>query len=423
MNRLPMIFAVLWSGTAQADAWRPLAVALDCQSWGRVDACTYVQRFIDNQDVLAAVPRARADVVVYINITQQATEDLVQLRYVPTRDDLHGTVEQIAVVDSLLGVDEQRAALEPTFLRGLTPYLLVVAPQTVSVSLAAPDTTEAEALKTTPWGTEAWGGGYGWWTEDYQNYSLWTGASLYRTTEDAQFNLNVNQDTNIQRQPPLEIEGQSISLDTQSSTTSGSILYAHNLDDKWGIGGLVRGGRSDPEGQYAGTGRAHFGVERNWFPSDDPRGNRLAATYLFGVQADAYNLTNTIGEDRAAFPTHMLILQGMVRRDRTELWVDLGARAELLQPTRRYVLGASGNVDLLLGDHLALWVSMGVTQQAIPGPADVDASSFEEVSRASYAEPLSLNSNLNLRIFWANTNGARNNRFNTARSQGATSNL
>ncbi|MFT4974770.1 MAG: hypothetical protein ACI8S6_000653, partial [Myxococcota bacterium] len=43
MNRLPMIFAVLWSGTAQADAWRPLAVALDCQSWGRVDACTYVQ--------------------------------------------------------------------------------------------------------------------------------------------------------------------------------------------------------------------------------------------------------------------------------------------------------------------------------------------------------------------------------------------
>ena len=158
-------------------------------------------------------------------------------------------------------------------------------------------------------------------------------------------------------------------------------------------------------------------------PSDDPRGNRLAATYLIGVQADAYNLTNTIGEDQAVFPTHMLLMQGMVRRDRAEVWLDLAARAEVFQPTRRYVLGATGNIDVLLGDHLSLWLSVGVTQQAIPGPGAVDASSFEEVSRASYAEPLSLNSNLNLRVFWANTNGARNNRFNTARSQGNTANL
>jgi hypothetical protein len=167
----------------------------------------------------------------------------------------------------------------------------------------------------------------------------------------------------------------------------------------------------------------HLGLERNWFPSDDPRGNRLAATYLVGVQADAYNATNTIGEDAATFPTHMLLMQGMVRRDRTELWLDLSARAELLQPTRRYVLGVNGSVDMLMGNHASLRFSMGVTQQAIPGPASVNTSNFEEISRASYAEPLSLNSDLNLTVFWANTNGARNNRLQSAQNQGATSNL
>ena len=215
----------------------------------------------------------------------------------------------------------------------------------------------------------------------------------------------------------------SISLDTQSSTTRGSALYAHNLDEHGSIGGLIRGGRSAPEGQYAGTGRVHLGLERNGFHLDDPRGNRQAATYPVGVQADAYNATKTIGEDAATFPTHMLQLQGMVRRDRTELWLDLSARAALLEPTRRYVLGVNGSVDMLTGNHASMRSSMGATQQAIPGPASVNTSNFEDISGASYAEPLSLNSDLNLTIFWANTNGARNNRLQSAQNQGATSNL
>ena len=64
-----------------------------------------------------------------------------------------------------------------------------------------------------------------------------------------------------------------------------------------------------------------------------------------------------------------------------------------------------------LGDHVDLNLSAGVPQQAVPGPADLDTSDFEEVTRSSYTDPLQLSASFNLRLFWDRTNGVRNNRL------------
>jgi hypothetical protein len=53
----------------------PLHVALECQSWGRVDACTFVRGHLDDVEVISVVPQAQADVILYLNITSIANDD------------------------------------------------------------------------------------------------------------------------------------------------------------------------------------------------------------------------------------------------------------------------------------------------------------------------------------------------------------
>ena len=409
---------------AAPEAWSPLRIAVECQGWTRVDACTYVSRMVDNQEGLASVPRSDAQVVLYISATQLANDDLILLRFVTA--DLDGAPESfelIQAVDYRLPVDAQLPILQQALFRGVSPFMALSTPDALTVQLAPPELGDILQPTTTPWGWGFWLGGWGSRTQSYQSASAWSGVWFNRMTEDSKLGVDSGWDYDLSRQPGLEIDGEEVSLDTDTWSMYAEALAARNLNDAWTVGVVGRGSKDDPEGQYDGTLRLHAAIERNWFPSDDPRGNRLAVAYALGGQADRYNLVNALGETQAVFPTHMLQLAGAVRWDTVGLWMDLGARSEVLNPQRRYLLEANANLDLMLGSHVELWVSAGVTQQAIPGPADVDASSFEAVTRADYAEPLRLYGNANLSFYWRATNGARNNRFIAATAPGAGDNL
>lgn len=403
-------------------AFAPLRVALECQSWGRVDACTFVRGHLDDLDVVAVVPQAQADVVLYLNLTSVANDDRVALRAVERGDDPF-VFEQAQVVNTRLPVDEQVEALRPLVSRALAPSVARRAPEAVEVTLSVPDDAARADAKTSPYGFTAWAGGWGSWTRDYQSLSTWGGASVYRTALHDKLSLWAGGDRNIERQPNLSVGGQRVSLAYDAASWYFGTSGSHELDDHWAVGLVGRGGGDDDDGRYAWTTRLHGGIERNWFPSDDDRGNRFAVALLAGAQADAYQQTNVLGEDRAVFPTSMLLVQGDVQFDRVGLDLDLGAQAQVPDVLRRYVLSAEAGAELQVGTHVDLDLRAGVTQQAVPGPATIDLADFEQVKRASYAQPLSAWGNLNLRIHFDPTNGVRNNRFDAASDLDSTGSL
>ncbi|GDX82758.1 hypothetical protein LBMAG42_45690 [Deltaproteobacteria bacterium] len=366
---------------------------------------------------MAVVPLSEAQVVLHLNATSEGTTDFVQLRAV---NDVKAGVagapvsfEQDVQLDYRLPVDEHRSGLDPVLLRVLAPYLSLAVPGAVSVSVTTPNGADKATTKTSPWGFKVWGGGWGNWSDHYRSLSVWSGLSLSRKTNDNAQDVWVNVERSIELQPSLVVNSTEVELTSDSSSVVGALTAGWNLNNHWTLGGTLRGGHDDPEGQYLGTGRAHVGVEYNLFPSDDPRGNRLAVAWLVGGQGDAYNQTNTLGQDVAFFPTQLLLGSGSVRVDTLSLSLDLSVKSQIAPFFERYVLGASVETDLTLGDHVDLQLEFSATQQAIPGPSTIDTSDYEEVTRASYAEPLEMNGWLNLRFHWDNTNSARNNRFET----------
>ncbi len=409
--------------TAPAQTWTALRVAVECQSGGRTKACFFLRSFLDEHEVLAYAPRAEADVVLYVNTTQNTNDDVLQLRFVSELPGAPASFELLQALDTRSSDDEQRAVLRPAFLRGVGPYVTSLNPEAVTVSLAAPAGATETVAQTSPWGAGLYLGGWGSWTEDFQSLEIWDGVYLYYKTERQRMTVGAAHEMDLSYQPSLEVEDHQVSLDSSSYSVGVSALYGYNLNDHWTVGGVARGGLDDPDGQYRATARAHGAVERNWFPSDDPRGNRLALTYMLGGQADWYHHRNQLGQDRAFFPTHALMLQGAVRVDTVELSMELGAASELLHPLQRYVLSAGGSTEITLGDHVDLSFNLWLTQQAIPGPADIDTSSYEAVTRSDYAEPLSIWGFFNINVHFDHTNGKRNNRFDTLDGLDNTSNL
>lgn len=419
-----MLFLALLPTALAAPAWAPLRVALDCQSAERVDACTYVRGALDALDVVAVVPLSEAQLDLHLNATRAASDDHIQLRAVADASltGAPASFEQQVVIDYRLPVDDQRARLDPALYRVLAPYLSVAVPDAVAVTFHAPDGAP-EAVRTSPWAFAVWAGGYGSWSQDYRNLTAWSGLSLARITDTDKQDIWIDYDRSIELQPSLVVNSTDVALTSDSSAVEGAVTASWNLNGHWTLGGNLRGGHDDPEGQYFATGRADVGVEYNLFPSDDPRGNVLAVAYLAGAQADWYNEPNTLGQDRAAFPAHMLVAAGSVRVDRVQLELDLHAQAQLVPFVQRYVLGASLHTELTLGDHVDLTLDTDATQQAIPGPATIDASNYEQVTRASYAQPLAIQGYLSMRVHWDNTNSARNNRFHTIGSIDVTGGL
>jgi len=418
---------VLWSTLiplALADEpWKPLRVAIECEEAGRIDACTLADGLLAQNALFLVVPRGSADVVLYINVTDTGAADFVFLRAVGSLEGAPGAFQQLQEVDSGEGVEEQQAHLAPGLWRTLAPYVSIQVPEAVQVSLTPPAHPSNEDEPSRAWGLSAWAGGWGSYSPTFQELSVWSGTSVSVTTEAQRFDAWVNYSRSIERQPSLDVDGALVSLSTDSWEVEGSASGGQNLTGHWSVGGLVRAGMEDPEGQYAGTGRAHALVEYNAFGAEHPRGNVLAASYMLGGQVDAYHQTNVLGEDAAVFPTHGLFVMGALREDQLELSVDAGVAAELLRPDRRSTVSGSLAVGLQVGDHVELRLRGGATLRAIPGPAEIDTSSFEEVTRASYAEPFQAWSNLNLRFFWDPTNGARNNRLEIARNLDPTGSL
>jgi len=421
-----LILGAVQVALAADPTWSPLRVSLDCQTQARVDACTYLRGTLDALDVVAVVPLSEAQVVLHVNATTAATTDFVHLRAV---SDLNSGVagtpasfEQDVEVDYRLPVDEQREALDPALLRVLAPYLSVAVPGAVRVTVTTPAGVAA-ASKTSPWSFSTWAGGYGSWSQDYKAFSGWAGMSAGRITNSDAQQIWVNYDRNIELQPSIVVGDAEVALASDTSAIVGGSTASWLWSKHWAVGVNLGGGHDDPEGQYLGTARARAGVEYDLFPSDDPRGNVLAVAWLVGGQADWYNVTNTLGQDRTVFPTQMIIGSGSLRVDKVTLTVDVSARSQLWPLFERYLVSASVETELTLGDHVDLSFEADATQQAIPGPSAIDASSYEEVTRASYAQPLSVQGWFSLRFHWDNTNSARNNRFNAVQQVDVTGGL
>jgi hypothetical protein len=70
-------------------------------------------------------------------------------------------------------------------------------------------------------------------------------------------------------------------------------------------------------------------------------------------------------------------------------------------------------VTVQLGTHVDLELSLSVPQRELPAPdpAAIDPSDYEQLSRLSFAEPLSINGAIGLTIHWDPTNGVRNDRI------------
>ena len=399
----------------------PVAIFMNCQSQGRVKSCKYLKAHIRSSKQLNLAPRSTADVNLLINTVQQANSDQVQLRYLPTVNGVSMPVELSLTLDSRASVDQQRKELIAGFVKGLAPYMIATNPDALSVRLIEPK--GKKKIVGSPWGWSISAGGWGNWMDDYQTASLNLNSQLQRMDEINKWIFRAFGRGWLERQPPLLIEDEEISLDSDTYSTGFTTYYSRNIDEKWTVGGTIRTGMSDPEAQFEWTGKTHVGIERNWFPINDPRGNKLSASYLIGGQWDRYNHLNQLGEMEAIFPSHALIVNGTIRKDTWELGLDLGARMELLQPSRRNSINARGWTEVFLGDHVDLRLSLGFTKQAIPGPASVDATDFESIKQANYAEPLQINGDFNIRLHWDATNGIRNNRFSSSAWLGELSNL
>lgn len=421
-----LILAALHGALAADPTWSPLRLALDCQTQARVDACTFLRGSLDALDVVAVVPLSDAQVVLYVNATTAAATDFVHLRAVSdVRSGVAGapaSFEQDVEVDYRLPVDDQREALDPALLRVLAPYLSVAVPGAVKVTVTTP-TAAPTPSKTSPWSFSTWAGGYGSWSQDYKAFSGWAGLAVARITNASEQEVWVNYDREIELQPSLVVGDTEVALASDSSAMVGGSTASWLLSKHWAVGLNIGGGHDDPEGQYLGTARARAGIEYDLFPSNDPRGNVLALAWLLGGQADWYNVTNTLGQDRALYPTQLLIGSGSLRVDKVTLTVDATARSQLYPFFQRYLFSASVETDLTLGDHVDLSFEAEATQQAIPGPSAIDASNYEEVTRASYAQPLEVQGWFRLRFHWDNTNSARNNRFNAVQNIDVTAGL
>ncbi|MFT5681325.1 MAG: hypothetical protein ACI8RZ_002231 [Myxococcota bacterium] len=419
-----LLLTLLTPLAAAEDGFSPLRVFVDCQSSARVDACTYLLRAIDNHPALIRVPRSDDQVTVQLNVTTVALIDRVNLRYLTELPGAPGAYERTFEVDSRDDVDTQVVVVERALLQGLSVYMALTWPDAVSVTLAVPEaSSEAPAEEGSPWGVGLYAGTWGSWTENYQYFDIWSGLYLNRILADRKQQLSAGGDYDLSRQPALEVEDSSIELESSTYAAYGRLTLEQHLSDFWSVGALLRGGHQDPEGQYRGTGRGHLGISRDWFASDDPRGNRLAVGWLVGGQYDNYNQINALGEDTAAFLTHALLASGSVRFNTQELGTSIALQSRLLRPLERNVLSANVNSSLYLGDRVDLNFSLDVTRQAIPGPAAIDTSNFEAVTRADYAEPLQVNGYVNLDLHWDPTNGVQNNRFNIANRLGSLSNL
>ncbi len=402
--------------------WSPILLNVECQSDGRTKACpAFLRGFIDEIPLLRWAPRAGAQVVLYVSHTARAREDLVFMRFTSSLPGAPSSFEVVQGLDIQATDDVQRELLRPAFERGVAPFVAARYPDAVRVEFKIPAQASLADGPTSPWSYGMWMGGYYDWKGDYRDGNFWGGFKVGRTTRRSSIGGSVGGSYSLSRSPPLEVDGTTVSLDTDSYSVYANADGSVNLTPDLAVGVVARGGHEDAVGLYAGTARLHGGASYDWFAADDPRGNRLALAYVVGAQLDAYRKRNVLGEDRAIFPSHGLVAEGEVRRDKVSYRLRVSALSQLQPATGapdRYVLDVAPEIEVKVGDHVDLSVRFSLSKRAVPGPADVDATDFEEVRRRSYAEPTQATMFFNVNIHWDRTDPDRNDRFSVAGSLG-----
>ena len=400
------------AATASAD---PVRVTVECEQTGRTKACpAFLLGFIDASKAMLQAPRANADVVVYASANEVALVDRLHLRFVSKLQGPPSVIELDVDLDTRGTDDEQRAQLEPAFLRGMALYIATRYPDSVKVVIEPPDETATVVKSTTPWGIALSFGGSGNRTERYKSANAYGDVELTRTTKDLRLLAALNGNYGLNFQPPLVLDdGTEVSLDTRQWSYGGGVGGGYLLDPCWSVGAVVRQERQDPKGQYRYDAQLLAGVEWDKYQADDPRGNRLAVLYKVGTRIERYNIRNVIGERFAAYPWHGIVASGSLRKDKVTVGLSVSALLEVIHPERRHALSASPYVEVQIGGHIDLSASFSITKRELPAPDEtlIDPADYAALSRLSYAEPLSINGSLNLTIHWDRTNGARNDRL------------
>jgi hypothetical protein len=400
-------------GDARADS-DPVRVNVQCEQYGRTKACpSFMLGFVDEYKVLLQSPRANADVIVYVNAIQVALVDRLLLRFVGT---VKGAPSQIQVevdLDSRGSDDDQRAQLKPAFLRGIALFVAARYPTIVDISLGEPEGGETKVKATSPWDVGLEIGGFASKTGVYQNYSGWSSLTAGRVETRKRFYAIAWGNAGLNRQPPLEIDGQTVSTNTYYYNHGAQLEAAWLYNHCYSIGGSTSTWRDDPYGQFRYGWDAKLGVEWDKFRADDPRGNRLALAYIAAYTVQGYNLRNELNETFAHFPLHKLVANGSLRKDKVTFGLQVEIGGEMIHPLRRHALGASPSMEIQLGARVDLSFSFSITKRKLPGPHPdaIDPENYQQLSRLSYAEPLSMNGSFNLRIHWDRTNGQRNDRL------------
>ena len=409
-----LVIVLFLTGSVRA-ANRPIGVAVECEEPGRTKACpAFLLGFIDAHPVLLSAPRSSADVVVYVNAQPIALDDRVHMRFVGTVTGAPPVVEVEVDLDARADDDTQRERLEPAFLRGIALYVAARHPEAVEVALGHPRDSVNRAVDTRSWDLSVSLGGNGSWTDKYQSYHGQSSIALTWLREDARLFAAVTGNGGINRQPSLVLaDGTQIPMNTTQWALEADLSGVWLESDHWSFGALSRAWRDDPFGEYRYAWNARFAVEVDAYPSNDPRGNRLSLGYFAGYQLEGYNLRDVLGETHAMYPFHGLGASGSVRHDQTSFGISLSLIAEMLDPGRRHSVSAAPFLEWKLGGHVDLELSVSITKRQIVAPDAnlIDPMNFAQLSRLSYAEPLSVTGSLNVTVHWDRTNGARNDRI------------
>lgn len=404
-------------GLARAHAeTAPIRVGLECENSGRTKVCpAFLLGFIDANKVLLPSPRAGADVMIYVTATQVALIDRVHLRFVGRMPNAPSVIELDVDLDSRATDDEQRAQLEPAFLRGMVLYVAARYPKAVTIAFAAPtEVVAAAATAGSPWGLQIELGGNGSYTERYRSASMNFNVIGRWITRKRRALGGMFSNAGINRQPPLTLDdGTVVSLDSYNWFIRPGAEFIQLIDDCWSMGIGSYTNFEDPKGQFKYSNRTRVAIEWDKFASDDPRGNRLAFFYHLGWVTERYRVRNELGETFATYPVHGINAIGSLRKDKIEFGLEMEFDVQLLHPTVRRSLTISPHIGVKLGDHVDLGLSVSLTQRELPAPDEdaIDPSDYAQLSRLSYAEPLSISGSLNLTFHWDPTNGVRNDRI------------
>ena len=414
--RVVLVMLVLVGGLGSAHAQTvPLRVDIECEQIGRTKACpAFLLGFVDANKVLLSSPRAGADVVVYATANAVALDDQIHLRFVGHIPGAPEVVELDVMVGTRITDDQQRALLEPAFLRGIALFVAARYPDAVSVTLTTPKDVASAPIVTSPWGATIALSGNGNYTDKYRNASSELDFRGVYITKKFRALTGGSLGGGLNDQPALTLDdGTKVSLNTTMWQFSfgGEAIYL--LDEHWSIGEGTYTQFQDPKAQYAYNLRSRGALEWDLFPADDPRGNRLGIFYHLGWAVDRYNIRNVLGERFAQYPLSGIDAIGTVRHDHMSYGLTLQSDVQLNHPGRRHSLTAAPFVTFQIGTHIDLNLSISITQRELPRPDPnaIDPSDYATLSRLSYAEPLALTATIGLTLHWDPTNGERNDRI------------